>query len=643
MSWNLIGKDRRFWPLFWTQFFGALNDNVFKNALIIIITYKAIVLAGLDSKLLVPLAGGVFIFPFFIFSATAGQIADRFEKSTVIRMTKVTELIFMVLASLGFYLNNFYLLMAVLFFMGAQSAFFGPLKYGIIPVLLKEEELTQANAFVTAGTFIAILLGTIIGGGVASSGDIYYLIIVAIIGFSLLGLCCSFFIEKTKSGTKEVEVQYNLIASTWKILSKSTKNKVAIKLILGISWFWFLGAAILSLLPHFCKDVLGGDGTVTTVFLAIFTIGMGLGSFFSNKLSTEGPEMGLPAISALLMSIFLFDLAFLGTMGSHHEGELLNLWQLAGRFIMWRGAFDLLIVSILGGMYIVPQMTQLQISMPRAELSRYIAANNIWNALFMVSAAVMLMVLAPWGIGTSFLVLAGLSFLASLLLYARYSVFSIRLWMKLISNIIYRVEVKGLENLPKNGPYIIAANHVSFIDWLILMGALPHPVRFVIDWTYYYAPMGPFWFDQAGLVPIATRKESEEVLVKAFEHISEVIENGDVLGIFPEGWLTRDGKMRRFQPGILKILKKDPVPVNIIAINGLWGSTFSFKGGRVLMKFPRRFRAKITLTISPPISPGEYCNQKAQDFIRQHVDHYEDPKEKFRPKERSDETKSNTH
>lgn len=623
---DLIFKDRRFWPLFWTQFLGALNDNFFKNALVMIVTFKSIQMFGMDSKLLVPMAGGIFILPFFLASATAGQIADKYQKATIIRYTKITELLIMCVAAASLIMNSFAVLMILLFLMGAQSAFFGPLKYGIIPQLIKPDELVTGNAFVTTGTFIAILVGTIAGGFAVGLEQYTYWIAGGLVFLSLIGIFTSKFIQDVKIHEPDIKVDYTFFKPTWDIIKMTFERKVIINTILGISWFWFLGAAILSLLPNLVKSVLGGNQEVATLFLATFTIGMGLGSFFSERLSGKKVEIGMVAIASLGMTVFLGDLYFV-CEGWPALGESHIPYSMSGYFAQSgsiRAIADLLMISIFGGAYIVPQMTYIQQNADPGVLSRTIAGNNIWNAIFMVSAAIMLMLLAPLGIGKQFLILAGLNLIASFMIYKFHSLSTVRFWCWIISKVLYKIEVKGEENIPDDKPFIVCTNHVSFVDWVIVYGAVKRPVQFIIDWNYYYMPMGPFWFKQAKLIPIATKKESEEVLEKAFNDISTHIKDGAILGLFPEGWITRDGEMRKFQPGILKVLKRDPVSVVICGIDGLWGSIWSWERGKLIFKFPQGFRRKLTVTFSEPIEPEDFSLKKAEDTMRGFVGHYAD-------------------
>ena len=626
---ELIFKDRKFWPLFWTQFLGALNDNFFKNALVMLITYKSVRIFSLDSQLLVPLAGGIFIFPFFIFSATAGQMADKYQKATLIKGIKLAEIVIMGMATVCLYLDNYALLMVVLFLMGTQSAFFGPLKYGIIPSLVEEEKLVLGNAFVSAGTFIAILIGTLLGGSITELEEYVGVLSLGLLFFAALGALVSFRLVKVPIPGQEegvsLNVDYTFLKPTWRILLLTMKDKIVFRTVLGISWYWFLGAATLSLLPLYAKMSLGGGPQVATLFLAIFTIGMGFGAYLTDKLSEKKVELGLVPISALGMSFFLLAIGVVGQFnGAIDSVQSLNLGQFFLNPYSVPACLSLFGMATFGGGYIVPQMSFLQHYVKQSELAQTVAGNNIWNALFMVIASLLIMILTKSiGINYAFIVLAALNFLHSFPLYSINSEKTLRIWMRLLSKVFYKVEVEGGEDFPEEGPVIIVSNHVSFVDWVILMGTIKRPIHFVIDWKYYFAPTGPFWFRQAGLVPIATRKESEEVLEKAFKLIEEDLSHGSVLGLFPEGWITRDGKMRKFQPGILKILSVNKVPVVNISLNGLWGSIWSFKGGRIFFKIPKKMRRRVKVSISSPIRSEDFDIKKAEEWIAQRVDHYE--------------------
>lgn len=415
-------RERRFLPLFMTQFFGALNDNLLKNALIILVTYKAAVVAGLPASQMVSVAGGIFILPFFLFSATAGQLADKLEKSFLIRWIKKIEIAIMVIATYGFLENQFEFLLFVLFLMGLHSTFFGPLKFSILPQHLKDSELVGGNALIEAGTFLAILLGTILGGvlvtvpgwgpEVVSAG----LLIVAVLGYG-----SSRWIPSAPAVAPTLVVHWNPITPTWQILKSSTKNKSVFLSILGISWFWFFGAATLALFPSYCKDVLHGEPGVVTLFLACFSIGVGLGSLLCERLSKKSLELGLVPLGAIGISFFALDFSISGRAHHFHNANdvpmgAISLFQsFAGLHVL----ADLVLLALFSGLFIVPLNALMQERSDPSERSRVIASNNILNALTMVLSAGFVVALLKAGleIPSIFTVLSLLNVIVAVLMF----------------------------------------------------------------------------------------------------------------------------------------------------------------------------------------------------------------------------------
>lgn len=609
--------QKRFSPLFLTQFLGALNDNFFKNALVILITYQSISLWGLEAGALVAAAGGIFILPFFLFSATAGQLADHYDKSMMVRVTKWSELIFMAMAAYGFISQSYSFLFVVLFCMGAQSAFFGPLKYGMLPEVLDKSELVGGNSLIQAGTFLAILVGTLVGGKSAANSNALEWISAGVVLLALIGLGLAYLVPRTGLANAGIKVNWNFFSSTLEIMRMSRQDKNIFRTLMGVSWFWFLGAGVLSVLPVFVKDILGGSEEVATLFLALFTVGMGIGAFLCHAISPRRAEIGMSPIAGLLMSFFLIDL-WLGSLNLTVTSELLGVSEFLSRPGAWRAMIDLILMATFGGLFIIPQMTYVQEEAGQGEVARLIAANNIWNSLFMVGVSIFIMVLYALGVSSSeaFLILGVLNLIFSFVLYAWRSEKTLRFIGQLLTRTFYRLEVRGRENLPKHAPYILVSNHVSFIDWLFLMAASTEPVRFVIDHNYYYQPGLPFWLKQARLIPIATRRESEERMNEAFVRISDALREGSVLGIFPEGFLSRDGKIRRFQPGLGRILRRDPVPVVPLVIKGLWGSTFSHEGAGVFKKWTGFGRRKVIIEIMPAIDPAKFKSEELHEQMR---------------------------
>nr|BDT27722.1 MFS transporter [Bacteriovorax sp. HI3] len=388
--------------LFWTQLYGALNDNLFKSALVILITYKNISLFGVNSASMVALCGGVFILPFFLVSATSGQLADRLDKVWLSYRIKEAEVGIAILGALGLMMDNYYIMLLVLFLLGLQSTFFGPIKYSLIPHYAPKEQLIFANAMVSSGTFVAILLGTIIGGIAASLGDNYWPLIAVLLIIAYLGLYYAKKLPLQKDPNeinevdRQIKVDWNFFTSTRDILKLVFRNPMTALLIVGLSWFWFMGAGLLSLLPLVAKDIFHGSEAVATMMLFTFTIGMGLGPFILEKATKGKVRRWVIPMSLVAMTLVIFDLSYVIKIASR-QSFLLSLTQNIGIKDFFalnmsaRTVVDLFLLSLFGGMFTVPQFAELQRVTKDSELSRIVAGNNIINALAMVSVSILLM------------------------------------------------------------------------------------------------------------------------------------------------------------------------------------------------------------------------------------------------------------
>lgn len=383
-------QSRRFLPLFGTQFLGAFNDNVYKNALIILIIFQGSTLYGIDTNIIVTLSAGIFILPFFLFSATAGQLADKYEKSLLIRRIKMLEIIIMSFAVVGFYLESVTLLILLLFLMGTQSTLFSPLKYSILPQHLEERELTGGNGLLSMGTFLAILLGTILGGiliSIKPYGPFFIAGIVMIL--AILGFLVSLLIPKALPANSTIEMNWNIASQTFKIIKYARENRSVFIAVLAISWFWFVGATYLSQVPAYSKSILGSDNQVVTLLLAMFSVGIGLGSLLCEKLSKGKIELGLVPLGAIGITLFSIDIY----LASQHfvalslpQGEM-NASQFLAISGSWRVLMDLVLIGLFGGFYVVPLSATIQYRSNPDYRAQIIAASNIFNALFMVGSA----------------------------------------------------------------------------------------------------------------------------------------------------------------------------------------------------------------------------------------------------------------
>ena len=616
MSAALVA-DRRFWPLFWTQFLGAFNDNLFKNALVLLITFKGIQVFGLPSEQAVALAAAIFILPFFLFSATAGQIADRFDKASVIRATKLAEIGVMGLGALGLYLEHVPLLLGVLFLMGLQSSFFGPCKYSYLPAHLDGGELVAGNAFVELGTYLGILGGTVVGGVLIALAQGPLLVAGGVLAVAVVGRATAHFLLPAAAGSPDLRIDWSPVRPTLDLFRVARKDRSVWLSIMGVSWFWAFGSAFLSLFPTWTRDTLHGNEGVTTLFLALFSVGIGAGSLLCERLSRDRLELGLVPLGSFGMSLFSLDLLFAGNPVLP-PGETLTVAALLTSWAGARIAVDLLLLAMAGGFLIVPLYTLVQQRSEAAERSRTIAASNVINAAFMVGASVALMVLLGWGLDAPeiFGVLAVTNAVVALYIYSVIPEFLLRFVAWMLANVVYRMDVRGHANVPAEGACVVVCNHVSFIDWLVVAAALKRPARFVMAKQFHELPLVKVLFRQAKTIPIASRKEDPDALARAMDTISDELRDGQLVCIFPEGRITHTGDILPFKPGIERIVERDPVPVVPMALNGLWGSYFSRSEGKAMSKPFRRFWSRLSLTIEPPVPPEEVTAADLEERVR---------------------------
>jgi MFS family permease len=380
-------KSQRFLPLFITQFFGAFNDNVFKNAFLIWFTYDISSKLNMDAQLMVTIASGLFVLPFFLFSALAGQIADKFEKSKITHIIKIAEIVIMAFSFIGFYFENIYLLLLLVFLMGIHSTFFGPIKYSLLPETLKDKELVSGNALIEGGTFLAILLGTILGGVVIRSQNGIEIICVAVVLFAVIGYVASRFIPKTPISDSGLKIGFNIFSQTWKIIGFARKENTVWLSIIGISWFWFIGLTFLSQFPIYTRNIINGDEFIVTLFLSIFSIGIGVGSVMCNKLLKGQINGRLVPFGSIGISLGILFFCFASNLYQTPD-NIISLGEFfANSFASYLIVLSLLTIAIFSGIYIVPLYAIMQHRSDNKYLSRIVAANNVLNALFMVASS----------------------------------------------------------------------------------------------------------------------------------------------------------------------------------------------------------------------------------------------------------------
>jgi 1-acyl-sn-glycerol-3-phosphate acyltransferase len=620
-QFGLLG-ERRFGPFFLTQFLGALNDNVFKQSLLALATFQAAALSTLSTGVMVNLASGLFILPFFLFSATAGQLADKYEKTRLIRAIKLFEIAIMVVGAIGFITRNLTLLLAALFLMGTHSAFFGPVKYAILPQSLRKDEIVGGNALVESGTFLAILIGTVLGGiaGAASDGATLW-VPVATIGIAVAGYFAARTIPASPAADPGLRVNWNLATETWRNLKFTAQNKVVFKSILGISWFWFFGAFFISQLPIFARDYLGGAEGLNIALLIAFSFGIGIGSLLCERLSGHKVEIGLVPFGSIGLTVFAVDLYFASPAAALVAGAqpVVTIGAYLASLGNWRVLVDLFMIGIFGGFFIVPLYALVQTRSEPAHQSRVIAGNNVMNALFMVVAAGIAAGLLSLGatIPQLFLFAAITNAAVALYIYKQVPEFLMRFLAWLLIHSVYRLDKSGLAHIPERGPALIVCNHISFVDAVVIMAACPRPIRFVMDHQIFKTPVLAFIFRESRAIPIAPAKVDPQTLERAYDEVAKALDAGDIVGIFPEGRISDTGDLYPFRGGVRRILDRTPVPVIPMALRGLWGSFFSRVEGRAMSKpFRRGLFSKISLVVDSPWAPERVTPEGLQEHVR---------------------------
>lgn len=600
-------RSRRFGPFFLTQFLGAFNDNIFRNALTILVIYQGAEVLGMTGDVLANAVLGLFVLPLFLFSGFAGQLADKYEKSMLIRRIKLAEILIMALGAWAFFSGATAVLLLVLFLMATQSAFFGPVKYGLLPQHLRDEELMGGNGLIEMGTFLAILLGILTGGLLVSFAGVGpEVVAVTVLVFAVAGYLASRRVPEAAPEAPELRINWNPFSETLDCIRHAAERRTVLLSVLGVSWFWFLGALYLAQLPNFTRATLGGGEEVGTALLAIFSVGIGVGSVLCDRLSRHRVELGLVPFGAIGVTLFGLDLYFASPV-SAAEGELLGVWAFLADSDHWRILLDLALIGLFGGFYIVPLYALIQQRARPETRSRVIAANNVLNALFMVLASLIAIVflgVLGFSIPQLFLFAAVLNAAVSIYIFTLVPEFLMRFLVWLLISTVYRVRAKNLEAVPERGGVLLVSNHVSYVDALVIMGMVRRPVRFVMYHRIFHIPILSFIFRTGKAIPIAPKKEDPAMLETAYEAIDTALANGEVVCIFPEGALSADGEIQDFKPGVERIVARRPVPVVPLALQGLWGSWFSRHRGRAFFKLPRGVFSKIGL-VAGDAQPGE--------------------------------------
>jgi acyl-[acyl-carrier-protein]-phospholipid O-acyltransferase / long-chain-fatty-acid--[acyl-carrier-protein] ligase len=582
--------SRRFMPLFITQFLGAFNDNLFKNAFVILVTYQLATHDSTASALLVNMAFALITLPSLLFSSLAGSFADKFDRTRIVHIVKLSEIALAFLGGLGLFLNNVPLMLITLFGLGTHSTFFGPIKYALLPQHLKHDELIAGNGYIEAGTFLAILSGTIIGGLLilTAAGPLWTSLIM--MSLACCGYIASRKIPASPAPVPDLSIDLNLWRSTRDMMTHSQKRREEFLPMLGISWFWFMGATYLAQLSPLAKDYLYANENVVTLFLVAFSVGIAFGSILCGRL-IKGMVRATPIPFATLgMTVFALDIYFvLQSLQPVSDGTLLS----AGAFLQetWgqRLLIDFFALALCGGFYIVPLYALLQTKAAPGHGARTIAANNIYNALFMVGAAFFAIILIKLGtdIPTLFLIV-GLLNTAVFIYILRLLPFSL---VSALFKFLYRVEIRGLENWEKAGKRVlIIANHTAYLDAAICTTFLPEQVIFAVN-----SFTAKLWWVKPFLKMVTTYPMDPTNPMATKTLIDELKRDKKIM-IFPEGRLTMTGGLMKIYEGAGLIADKSGATILPIRIDGPQYSPFSKLKGKVRIRlFP-----KIILTILPP-------------------------------------------
>jgi 1-acyl-sn-glycerol-3-phosphate acyltransferase len=612
----LLGQ-RRFAPFFWVQFLGAGNDNVFKFAFTVLVTYQLQV-AWLPASMAGLVIGALFILPFLLFSATSGQLADKYPKELLIRFVKSLEIAIMAAAGWGFMQQNVPLLLACVFLMGLHSTLFGPVKFAYLPQHLTERELTGGNGMVEMGTFVAILLGNVAGG---------LLIAMPIVGPAWVALVCFVLAVAGRALAQAVPaspatdpglvINWNPFTETARNLKLAHGNVVVFRSLLGISWMWFFGAVFLSQFPAFAREVLHGNEQVASLLLVVFSVGIGAGALLCEVLSRRHVEIGLVPLGAFGMTVFSVDLYFASR--GLPASPVLGLAAFMAEPAHWRVLADLALLSLFAGIYSVPMYALIQLRSQPTHRARIIAANNILNALFMIVSSLMVGALLAAGLSIPqvFLVIGLLNAVVAGYIFLLVPEYLLRFVAWVLSHLVYRFRVKGEQHIPVQGAAILVANHVSFVDAVLLMAASPRPIRFIMDHRIFATPVLGRLFKLAKAIPIAPQKDDPATYERAFAEARRVLDEGDLLAIFPEGGITRDGSLGAFKGGVMKVLQSHPVPVVPLALSNLWGSFFSRaeRGVAMVRPFRRGWFSRVGLSAAAPLPAAEVTPERLREAV----------------------------
>ncbi len=601
-------KSRRFGAFFATQFLGASNDNLFRNALLAAWAVVATAPADGQRPLLLSL---VFVLPFLLISGIVGQLTDKFEKAQFIRIVKAIEILIVLLAVTALSIHGFGLELTALLLMGMQSALFGPVKYAILPQLLGERDLIGGNGLVVAGTLIAILFGSVLGVSIAPvAGHSMTVLTAMLVLLAVVGFLASLAIPRAESLAPDLKLNLNPLRAGLDTMRMATQQRTIFLSILCISWFWLFGLVFITELPAYVRTVLGGGTSQLRWVLGVFAVGVAMGALFCERLSGRTVELGLVPLGALGLTVFPLWMV-LGGPDAAALGRGAD-WTDMGRVLTFMG-----LTGVSGGLFVVPLYALVQQRVTPSERGRIFAANNLYNGIFMAVGSILALLALSAGLNVAqlFVVIALMNAAITIYIFFVIPEFVMRFIVWILVHTMYRVKKQSLHHIPETGAAVLVCNHVSYMDPLVIMGNSPRPTRFVMTHKIFRIPVLNFVFRHAKTIPIAPMHEDPGILAAAYERIAAELEDGQLVAIFPEGKLTTTGEINEFKAGIERIIERTPVPVIPLALQGLWGSFFSRKDDDAVLKLPRRLWSKIGLCAAPPIAPEQVDREALHDQV----------------------------
>jgi 1-acyl-sn-glycerol-3-phosphate acyltransferase len=588
------------------------------------VTYQLNV-AWLPPSLAGLVIGALFVLPFVLFSATSGQLADKFEKARMMRVVKNIEIVTMALAAYGFVQQQPAVLLVCVFLMGLHSTLFGPVKYAYLPQVLNEQELTGGNGMVEMGTFVSILLGNLVGGLLIAIEQVGpEVVAITCLAVAVVGRLCAQAVPLNGQSQPQLALNWNPMTETRHNLRLARQHLAVFRSILGISWMWFFGAVFLTQFPSFAKEVLHADAQVASLLLVTFSLGVAIGSLLCERLSRGHVEIGLVPLGALGMTVFSVDL-YVAASGLPPT-PLQDVATFLRQHAHFRVLADLFMLALSAGLYSVPMYALIQLRSPSTHCARIIATNNILNALFMVCSAVIAgaMLAANFSVIEIFLWVGIANAVVTSYVFALVPEYVLRFLAWVLTRLVYRFRVHGAHAIATQGATVLIANHVSYVDAVLMTAASPRPIVFLMDYRIFDMPVLGWLFKWVNAIPVATHDEDEAIYHRAMQKAQEVLAAGDVLAIFPEGSITRDGQVHAFKPGVIKILEQAQqanVPVRVVpaALINVWGSFFSRiePAGAMTKPFRRGWFNRVALNIGPSLAASDCTLPLLHDRVTQ--------------------------